>query len=237
MFERIPDVNWNLLAPVIAPGVTGIVALILEMMRPKKTNELTVWATIIGLAISAVMFGQRIGDAGSTTLAGAYKLDSFGCFIGILIAASSILTVLFSEDYLRAKRIPFGEFYALLAWSAFGGMVMACSTHLITLFVGLEVLSIAIYVLASLSRGEEKSQESGLKYFLLGAFASSFLLYGMAFFYGATGSMLLEDVTKVLASGDPTGKLLIVFGSALMLVGLGFKCGFVPFHQWTPDVY
>lgn len=237
MFELIPDINWNALGPAVVLALTGIIVLVAEMLRPKKTNDLLVLLTILGVGVSGFLFYRQTIQPAVSTLTNGYLQDSYGAFSGLLICISTILTVLFSESYLRAKKIPFGEFYALLTWSALGGVVMVSTKNMITQFVGLEVLSIALYVLASLSRGEEKSQESGLKYFLLGAFASAFLLYGMAMFYGATGSLQLEDVAKILANGDPMGRVLVVFGTCFMIVGLGFKCGFVPFHQWTPDVY
>src|SRR5205085_2348323 len=145
--------------------------------------------------------------------------------------------ILFSEGYLREKRIAFAEFYPLVLWSTSGAMLMATSRNLLVIFLGLEVLSIALYVMAGMSRSEEKSEESALKYFLLGAFASGFLLYGIAFLYGASGSLRIDDIAASWASAEPFARTLLVFGISLILVGLCFKSAFVPFHQWTPDVY
>src|SRR5205085_6526905 len=145
--------------------------------------------------------------------------------------------ILFSEGYLREKRIAFAEFYPLVLWSTSGAMLMATSRNLLVIFLGLEVLSIALYVMAGMSRSEEKSEESALKYFLLGAFASGFLLYGIAFLYGASGSLRIDDIAASWASAEPFARTLLVFGISLILVGLSFKSAFVPFHQWTPDVY
>lgn len=237
MFETIPDINWSILSPAVVAALTGVLALICEMMWPKRTNDRTVVVTVVGLLVSAGLYASKLTIPATDTLNKGYLLDSFGAFMGFLIAVSSVLTVLFSESYLRQRRIPYGEFYALLSWSAFGAMVMATSENLITIFLGLEVLSIALYVMASLNRTQESSQESGLKYFLLGAFASAFLLFGMAFLYGGSGSVQLGDVARVLASGDQMGRFLISFGVCMIIVGLGFKCAFVPFHQWAPDVY
>ena len=163
--------------------------------------------------------------------------DSFGTTMQLLLVMASALTVLFSEAYLRAKRIPFGEFYPLLLWSTVGGMIMSSTTNLLVIFLGLEILSISLYVMAGMSRREEKSEESAIKYFLLGAFASGFLLYGISFVYGATGSLDLNFVSAIYQSHDQTARTMLVFGLALMLIGLGFKTSLVPFHQWTPDVY
>jgi NADH-quinone oxidoreductase subunit N len=144
---------------------------------------------------------------------------------------------MFSESYLREKKIPFWEFYPLVLWSAFGAMVMASTKNLLMIFLGLEVLSIALYVMAGMSRTEQKSEESAIKYFLLGAFASGFLLYGIAFIYGGTGNIHLDLVKYGWGQGTPGGQGLILFGLGMMLIGLCFKASFVPFHQWTPDVY
>jgi NADH-quinone oxidoreductase subunit N len=124
-----------------------------------------------------------------------------------------------------------------MIWSATGAMVMSTSRNLLMIFVGLEILSIALYVLAGMSRDEEKSGESALKYFLLGAFASAFLLYGIAMVYGASGTIHLNGIGSAWMSGDPTSRTLVLFGLGMMLIGLSFKASFVPFHQWTPDVY
>nr|HWA83351.1 NADH-quinone oxidoreductase subunit N [Fimbriimonadaceae bacterium] len=161
----------------------------------------------------------------------------FGLTMQLLIIGATFLAILFSEGYLREKRIPFGEFYPLMLWSAVGAMVMATSRNLLMIFLGVEILSIALYVMAGMSRSEEKSEESALKYFLLGAFASAFLLYGIALTYGATGSLNLSSVAVAWNGHDPNAKTLLLFGLAMMLIGLSFKASFVPFHQWTPDVY
>src|SRR5437588_3183219 len=163
--------------------------------------------------------------------------DRFGNVMQLLLVISCGLCIAFSENYLREKRIAFGEFYPLVLWSTSGAMLMATSRNLLVIFLGLEVLSIALYVMAGMSRSEEKSEESALKYFLLGAFASGFLLYGIAFLYGASGSLRIDDIAATWASADPFARTLLVFGISLILVGLSFKSAFVPFHQWTPDVY
>jgi NADH-quinone oxidoreductase subunit N len=122
-------------------------------------------------------------------------------------------------------------------WSTVGAMIMSATTSLLMIFLGLEILSVALYVMAGMSRSEEKSEESALKYFLLGAFASGFLLYGISFVYGATGGLDLGAVRGVWQHHDATDRTLLTFGLGLILIGLGFKTSLVPFHQWTPDVY
>ncbi|MEJ5170903.1 MAG: NADH-quinone oxidoreductase subunit N [Fimbriimonadales bacterium] len=231
------DLDWLALSPIIVVVATGIVALVLEMLRHKRNNAAIVGVTIVGLLAAGVLAAIQAGEPAKEILAGTFLRDRFGSVVQVLMVAACLLSVLFSEGYLREKRIPFGESYPLMLWATAGGMVMATSKNLITLFVGLELLSISLYVLAGLSRREAKSEESALKYFLLGAFASAFLLYGIALFYGATGTLHLGRVQEVWASGFEIGRSLLGVGLALILVGLSFKSAFVPFHQWTPDVY
>jgi len=231
------DLDWLALGPIIVVVATGIVALVLEMLRHKRNNAAIVGVTVVGLLVAGALAAVQAGEPAKEILAGTFLRDRFGSVVQVLMVAACLLSVLFSEGYLREKRIPFGESYPLMLWATAGGMVMATSRNLVTLFVGLELLSVSLYVLAGLSRREAKSEESALKYFLLGAFASAFLLYGIALFYGATGSLHLGRVAEVWSSGFEIGRSLLGVGLALILVGLSFKSAFVPFHQWTPDVY
>lgn len=241
MFEKsFPtpnDINFGLLLPMVGVMVTGIIAMLIEILQPKKPNKTIILVSILGLLGSAApIFPKIIFSQGEeSTFGGMVVIDQFALIVQLLLIGCCILTILFSESYLRQKRIPFGEFYPLLIWSTSGGMLMATSKNLLVLFIGLEILSIALYVMAGMSRSESKSEESALKYFLLGAFASGFFLYGIALFYGATGSLQLEAI-RHMGSLQPTVPLAL-FGIGMLFVGLGFKSALVPFHQWTPDVY
>lgn len=223
--------------PIIVVVGTGILALILEIVRPKHNNNLIVGVSLAGLLVAGYFTAIQYGLPRVDTLGGMILRDGFGLTMQLLLVGACFVSVMLSEGYLREKRVPFGEFYPLILWSTAGAMIMATTRNLLMIFVGLEVLSIALYVLAGLARQESQSEESAIKYFLLGAFATGFLLFGMAFFYGATGSLDLADMRlAMLDSGTPQQGLLL-FGLGLMLVGFGFKAAFVPFHQWTPDVY
>lgn len=230
------SIDWGMILPIIAVLVTGLVAMIVEVVRPKSTNNAIVGVSLVGLVLAAVSVFPQFSLGEGTALAGMVIRDQFSLIIQLLLIATCGLTILFSEPYLRMKRIPYGEFYPLILWSTAGGMLMATSKNLLVIFIGLEMLSIALYVLAGMSRQESKSEESAMKYFLLGAFASGFFLYGIALFYGASGSLNLEVLAQTAQAGD-TAKTLLLFSLGMMLVGLGFKSAFVPFHQWTPDVY
>lgn len=230
------EIDFSMLMPIILVIITGIVALAIEMFRPKQNNNAIVFASLIGLTAAGIITAGQFGQPEKTTLTEMVLRDQFGLICQLLLIVACALTILFSESYLRARRIAFGEFYPLVLWSTSGAMMMATSRNLLVIFLGLEILSIALYVLAGLARSEVRSEESSIKYFLLGAFASGFFLYGIAMFYGATGSLDLAFLVNGL-TGNPAAKTLLVFGVGLMLVGLGFKAAFVPFHQWTPDVY
>lgn len=216
---------------------------------------LTVWACI--LLLVAAFAGQRQSLVPALSLAGllgtAYLLvsqmglqadafggmfvtDGFSTFINIVLILGGALSVVLSYDYLKRMEIAKPEYYVLMLFSISGMMLMASAADLIVVFLALELLSIPLYVLAGIARGNLRSEEAGLKYFLLGAFASGFLVYGIALVYGATGTTLLSGVVAAASAGLEY-PIYLVLGAGLILVGLGFKVAAVPFHMWTPDVY
>lgn len=231
-----PELDFRPIMPILIVALTGIVALIAEMARPKRNNDLIVAICLGGLLLSGILLATSLNADPITTAAGAIYVDRFSAMMQYVVLVSTFLTVLFSEGYLREKKIAFGEFYPLVLWSSVGAMIMCATTNLLMTFLGLEILSVALYVMAGMSRSEEKSEESALKYFLLGAFASGFLLYGIAFLYGASGTLDVNNLALVWFR-VPESHVLMIFGTGLILIGLGFKASLVPFHQWTPDVY
>lgn len=233
----LPEINWPLLGPIVMVIVAGLIGLIIEMFNPKRTNNAIVVTSLVGLVGSAILLVQNLSIAPQETFARMLLHDNIGSMLQLAIVAATFLTVLFSEGYLREKRVPFAEFYPLLLWASAGAMIMVSTSSLLMVFIGLEVLSIALYVMAGLCRDEERSEESAIKYFLLGAFATGFFLYGISFVYGATGGVHLGGIQAAWAQGDVTTKNLLIFGVSLMLIGLAFKTALFPFHQWTPDVY
>ncbi len=232
-----PAIDWMMLAPIVLVLTTGILALIVEMLRPKQNNNMIVGVSLVGLLVAGISTAMQFGMPTGETLGGMFRRDETGLILQLLLIVITGLTFFFSEGYLRQKKIAYGEFYPLALFSAAGGMMMGTTQNLLMLFMGIEVLSIALYCMAGLSREETRSEEAALKYFLLGAFASAFLLYGIAFYYGSTGSVHLGMTNVALAMGDPLQRNTMVIGVFLMLVGLGFKIAAFPFHQWTPDVY
>lgn len=238
--ELIPaPVDWMALLPILCVFGTGVLAMLIDMVRPRISNVLIAGVTVIGLAGAAIAVVYNWNTVGNS-LGGLFTSDRFGHVTQLLLIAVALLTCLYSEGYLREKRIACGEYYPLVLWSTVGGMIMVTTRDLMIMFLGLEVLSIALYVLAGLSSREKRSQEAALKYFLLGAFASGFLLYGIALVYGATGSTSASMISRFLelkSDMDVTNIRMLYAGLALVLVGFGFKAAVVPFHMWTPDVY
>jgi NADH-quinone oxidoreductase subunit N len=185
----------------------------------------------------ALLFTISLWDASTGIFNNMYTIDNFGTFFKGLALIVAILVTLLSLRYAEREEILKGEYYALLLFGVLGMMIMVSSTHFVTIFIGLEVMSIAIYVLCGLLSGNPRSAEASLKYFLLGAFATAFLLYGMALIYATTGLLDVREIAGYLVSGNFRLTPLFMIGLAMLVVGFGFKIAAVPFHMWTPDVY
>lgn len=231
-----PTVEWSALGPMIALALAGIIALVVESAWPRRRNDLVSAIALAGVLIAGAAL-ILLPPTAESAFGGVLRLDAISRAGQGLVLLSTGLVLLFSEGYLRRMRISFGEFYPLLLWSALGALILCVSSNLLVLFLGIEILSLALYALAGMSRGEAKSEESALKYFLLGAFATCFFLFGTVLLYGATGTLDLARFGAVWAADAEGDRTLLIAGSALVFVGLGFKSSFVPFHQWTPDVY
>ena len=227
-----PDINWLAVVPSGLLVLTAILVLFWDLWIQEEDRPHLVWLTISGFVLTgAVSFGLW----GQADASGPLALDSYALFFNGIFCLAGVLTVLMSGSYLDLTKIRQGEYYALLLFAAVGMVLMAAATDLITMFLGLETMSIAVYVLAGIWHQRLASNEAALKYFLLGAFASGFLLYGMALIYGVTGSLQLAVIAEqVAAQGSST---LLLVGMGLLLVGFGFKVAAAPFHVWTPDVY
>ncbi len=212
------------------------VVLLGDVFVWRRNKALSALVALAGVLWALAVLLQRVPFAeGGTAFAGGVATDSLAGAGAIALSITLLLAVLLAWTYLPNRNLNYGEYYALLLFSVCGGMLMASAQDLIVLFLGLEVLSFALYVLAGFERASERSDEASIKYFLLGAFASAFFLYGVALLYGATGSTNLAAIASVAATGSRSP--MILGGVGLILVGMGFKAGVVPFHQWTPDVY
>jgi NADH-quinone oxidoreductase subunit N len=231
-----PIINWAAAMPALLVTGAALVVLGLDLLiRSDEGRVGLAWAGAIGLAaamIAAVALWNRPGVA----FDGTVIADRYGLFFTLIVCGASIVVILMAVNFLETAGIKLGEFYTLVLFATAGMVLMATANDLIVIFLALEVMSIAVYVLAGIAREDSRSTEAALKYFLLGAFATGFFLYGIALIYGATGATRLDLIAERLReTGDP-GPLLIL-GMALLLVGFGFKVAMMPFHVWTPDVY
>jgi NADH-quinone oxidoreductase subunit N len=232
----IPSLNLLVIAPEIAVLVTALLVMVVDLFLPKAHKSRLAWLALAGV-VAAAALSYAIWGSGDATLQEMLAADGYALFLNLVILTAAALAILFSVDYAERTGLAQGEYYTLLLLSTAGMMLMVSAINLMTLFLALEILSIALYVLVGLNRAELRSAEAALKYFLLGAFASGFLLYGMALTYGETGTTSLSGVRDhVLALGGDFPPLLLV-ALGLMIVGFGFKVALVPFHMWTPDAY
>jgi NADH-quinone oxidoreductase subunit N len=239
-----PKIDWFLLSPLLVLLGGAMVLLVVGALTPawpKRGYALFTAAIAAAVGVLAIVLWHRVDDKGELRLVGdAMHLDKFGLWLTLAIAIAVLLGAFLSDDYLRREGIDGPELYVLFMLAAIGGVVMASANDLIVLFLGLEILSISMYVMAASHRKRSKSQESGLKYFILGGFSSAFFLYGVALIYGASGSTRFDKIVAgfdQVVSANKQHDALALAGVALLLVGLAFKVAAVPFHFWTPDVY
>jgi NADH-quinone oxidoreductase subunit N len=221
------------LAPELVLCASGILLMLVEPFLGRARRGILLFLATAGAALALAATLLPATHPG-TAFSGLLRIDGFSVFIHVVVGVVALLVVLGSADYLEREHIQHGEYYALVLFATAGMGVMASAGELMTAFVGLEVSSISTYILAGYRRDSPRSDESAMKYFLLGSFATAFFLYGIAMVYGATGSTLLGQATLTTFSGAPT---LLRVGLALILVGLGFKVAAAPFQVWTPDVY
>ena len=230
-----PNVNVTIILPELIVAFAGVVVMLYDSFFPKQRAVSGVIG-IAGLVISGVVLATMwSGDQPATSWNGMIAHDNLRLSFSFVFLFVSAMTVLISTVWVERENVPAGEYHALLLFATFGMMMMSAGNDLVVIFLGLETLSIATYVMAGLRKADLKSNESAMKYFILGSFASAFLLYGMALIYGATGSTNLTQIAAKVA--DPNFPALMLVGGAMMIVGFGFKIAMAPFHVWAPDVY
>ena len=225
--------NWILALPEIVLAICGMAILIAGVLQKRETFHLSSMLTVGAFLLAAMLV---IAGPAGLGYHGQYTADSFSSFVKLLVLAGSTFAVIGSLDYNEHANLRRFEFPVLLLFATVGMMVMASASNLMTLYVGLELQSLSIYVLAAFARDELRSTEAGLKYFVLGSLASGLLLYGISLVYGFSGSMEFDKLAGVLADPTKVSPGLIV-GIVFIVAGLAFKVSAVPFHMWTPDVY
>jgi NADH-quinone oxidoreductase subunit N len=229
-------VEYFRILPEIILTLAGTFLMFLEAVLSDRQKKVFAPLSVIGLT-AALIAAMGANSTPGAAFQNMLIIDGFATFFRVLVIAVGLLAVFCSTDYLRRENSPGGEFYALILFSIVGQCVMATANELIMIFIGLEISSIASYVLAGYLRDDARNNESALKYFLLGSFATAFLLYGIAWVYGITGSTNLIEIRRVLISGGAPSLVLTGTAAALMFVGFGFKISAAPFQVWAPDVY
>ncbi len=225
------------LLPEIVLSVWGMIVLVAGVWKKEggpSATDLGLFS-LLGILLAAGANGWLYGVT-QTGGSGMVVVDRFHLFANWIFLLAGALSILISLAYLTRQGLQAGETFSLMLFAMVGMMIMTATENLMIIFLGLEVMSIAIYALAAMNRRERKSAEAGLKYFLLGAFSTGFFLYGIALTYGATGSVNISRVAQAALEGAAVGPLLL-FGVAFLAIGFGFKVAAVPFHMWTPDVY
>jgi NADH-quinone oxidoreductase subunit N len=229
-----PPVSLSVLLPVLIVLGAAAVVLLLDVLPPRTGKAHLGGVALAGILAALLVAVGHWGHEGRA-FRDMVLLDGYALFFDVIICYAAALVVMLSMDYLGRMGHESGEYYSLVLFATAGMMLMASAGDLIVVFLALELMSLSLYVLAGLFKARLTSGEASMKYFLLGAFASSFLLYGIALIYGATGSTNLDRVAASAAAKGP--EPMVLAGAGLLLVGFGFKISSVPFHMWAPDVY
>ncbi len=231
----LPVINLKSIYPQLILVVFACIIVLLPLFIKPVKREVLAIISILGLVLAAVSvvnsWGQNLSGFNMMILA-----DNFSLAFSIVFLVGAFLTILLSLNKVENEYLNYGDFYSILLFATIGMIMMVSSTNLLVIFLGLEILSISLYVLAGIRKMRVDSIEASLKYFLLGAFATGFFLYGIALLYGATGSIDLVGIGKHIEANGFNGVLMFT-GAVLILIGFSFKAAFVPFHMWTPDVY
>src|SRR3954463_10240812 len=229
------NTDLSAILPMVCVTLAALASMGMEAFRRPGEKIPIGWLGIVGLtgaAVSTAMLWNRNSDGFGVIVA-----DNFGLFVTMTLVIVGVLTIMFSSQVVHRDAYPKGEYYALLLFSIVGMMMMATANDLLVVFVALEILSLAVYVLTGIRRDSLRGTEAAFKYFMLGAFSSAFFLYGIAFTYGITGSTRLTAIGSYLSAQALSSNPMVLIALGLLLVGFAFKVSAVPFHMWTPDAY
>lgn len=231
------DFNWLIISPLLHVAVLCLLVLCIDIIWPKNRGKRASYVALIGTAIGLWLTMRLWNTEPITGFGGMVFLDNYALFFNLLFLTGTGLTIFISSEFLEREDAGRSEYYVLILAATLGMMLMAAGADLIVIFLGLELMSLALYILVGFFRQRKESNEASLKYLLLGAFATGFLLYGIALIYGATGTTNLREIELALAQGRENSHLMLLGGVALLIVGFAFKVSAVPFHMWAPDVY
>ncbi len=239
---RVPHIDYLSILPLMimlggAVLLMAVSSLLRGVLPVRVTTLVTAGVSVAALVAALFQWDHVMTHGPSVTIAGAIAFDGFDVFVQIVVSITMLLTALVADGYLSREGIEGPEIPVLAMVSASGAMMMGAANDLIVIFLGLEILSIALYVLAATNHRRAESGEAALKYFVLGAFSSAIFVYGIALTYGATGSSNLPQIADFLSRNVLASNGVLLGGLALLLIGFGFKIAAVPFHMWSPDVY
>ena len=227
--------DFYYILPEIILTAGALLVLIVDVLLLKRDSDTVVFGVTIATLVATAVAVLSFAGVNITVSAGLLAIDGFATFFKVLFLLAAVMTVLMSAQYLRVEGVRAGEYYFLILCATLGMMFMASGVDLITLFIGLETMAVAFYILAGFLKPSQRSNEAAVKYFLLGAFSLGVLLYGMSLLYGVTGTTSLSGIADALAGSERT--LVLSLALILIITGMGFKIAAVPFHMWAPDVY
>jgi NADH-quinone oxidoreductase subunit N len=231
------NLNYWAIAPEIITSLAAVVIMLVDALSKKGARKVNAAIALVSLILALVAtIGLRSIGSGSY-FSGMVVIDPIRIFFSVTVLIVAIVVTLLASQFLRDEALPPGEFFSLIMFATVGMLLLVAAGDLVTVFLGLEIASITTYIMAGYRRYDTRANESSLKYFLLGSFATAFLLYGMALVYGATATTNIGGISVAIASGKVLHPALLLVGAAMMLVGFGFKIAAAPFHLWTPDVY
>jgi NADH-quinone oxidoreductase subunit N len=232
-----PAIDYSVILQILLVFGWAMALLVVGLFIPRNRSRIVGYLALLGIGGAAIV-GVPLWNSSATTFSGMLTLDNYSLALNWIFLLTAAITITISLDYLSRQGIERTEYYTLILFATGGMMLLAQGTDLIILFLGLETLSITLYVLAGFAYPRVSSEEAAIKYLLVGAFGAGFLVFGLALLYGATGTSNLAEIGTKLAQGLPGEDLtLALIGTALVIVGFGYKISMAPFHMWTPDVY
>ncbi|MGH8927862.1 MAG: NADH-quinone oxidoreductase subunit N, partial [Acidimicrobiia bacterium] len=232
------EIDYLAIAPELVVVATILGVLVLDLFLPRAAKYITAVVAVLGVSLAAIpLLVMAVDGTTRAMFDGSFTVDTFALVLKALFVVSAYLILLMSVSYIEAERYYQGEYYFLILCSLLGSLVMASARDLIVLFIGLELTTAPLFLLAGWRKGDIKSNESALKYYILGVLSTALLLYGMSLLYGLTGAVAFDGIRAAVSDPGLAAEPALGLAIILMLVGFGFKVAAVPFHFWAPDTY